>query len=230
LTHYEKPGDGEQWFAYISQWAEYHSDAGSQNYTATVDFGLPARPGGRPFDGPLHYDVVVGGAEFFPGTNPGDPATPGNNETVQCGGTLGGTQSATLYNGGDQAKGGYGEWTCIDDSYPATVGTNATLTVNDAAIVPGAKLTLSPGGSGKAKFKFEYFGAAHASFKLSASTTVPHGSAHASVSKIKTHGNDTKSITVTVHAGTKRGTYKVKLTAKLANGETRTGTVTIKVT
>jgi hypothetical protein len=230
MTAYAKPGYGEEWVGYTSQWFKDYSDtSGTQSFTATVDFGLPKGPGGGPFDGPFQYQAVVGGALFDPGSDPGDPATPPNNEPVKCGGSQTPQTATTANENTTDYYEGEGGWICDDNSYPEDLGIDAGIFVNDAAIVPGSKLTLHPGTSGKAKFTFEYLGSSHARFKLSASTTVRGGSAHASVSKITVQGDTTKSVSVTVHAGTRPGTYKVKLTAKLSNGQTRTGTIKIKV-
>lgn len=230
LQRLEPAAKGQTWVGYVSQYVTYSDSSGAQNFTATVDFGLPRHASGAPFAGPFKYQLVVGGREYDRGSSSTSPAVPAGTEPIDCG-TSATVGNGTIENGGEDTAGVF-ESICIDDSSPSSLGANATLATRDAGIVAGARATVGAGATAHASFKFEYAGAAPgASFKLTATTTVRRTSATPSVAKITPSGNLTKRVVVSlkVPASTKPGTYEVKLKAKLPDGESRTATDTVRV-
>ena len=216
---------GEMWVGYDSQFVNYNNSSGEQNFTATVDFKLPLGKHGAPFSGPFKYQLTVGGRAYSKGTT--GPTLPARNEPIDCQESL-----TTGYDAFESESSGSSSWICVDDSSPSTVGTDATLATRDAGIVPGKQVTTSPGKKAHAKFKFKYAGPAPgASFKLKATASLHNGKPTASPAKITPTGTSSKTVTVTVHvpATAKPGLYKVKLTAKLPDGESRKGTDKLRV-
>lgn len=217
---------GEEWVGYASQYVDYSSSAGDQNFTATVDFGLPSTKNGAPFAGPFKYQLTVGGRQYYQGTS--TTTTPSTTEPIDC------FQSATDgYSNISSHGGGAGyDWVCVDDSSPSTLGTDATVATRDAGIVPGSTVRTAPGKKPKAQFTFEYNGSSPgASFTLSAQTTVRHTKATPQPTTITPSGTSSTPVAVTVPipAKAKGGTYMVKLIATLPDGESRSGVVKVVV-
>jgi hypothetical protein len=225
------PNPGEEWVGYVSQYVNYN-DTGTtdQILTATPDFGLPAGKNGGAFGGPFNYQLLLGALFWDP--NSSAETTPPTTTTYICGTTPADAESGQSEPASPPTGTPYDEEICVFNYWPATIGRVDPITINDAGILPGKRVTVSPGNGARLSFTFEYDGSApHAAFKLSASTTVKHAGAHSVLSSITPHGTTSKKDTVTVNvpARTKRGTYKVTLTAKLPNGQSRTATAEIKV-
>lgn len=215
---------GEQWVGYVSQYVVY-SSTGEQNFTATAEFGLPEAKNGAPFSGPFNYQLVVGGRQYFRDSS--TTTTPPTTEPIDC------KESATsAENSGPGGSAGAFDYICVDDSSPSTLGTDASLATRDAGIVPGKTVRVTAGKKGTAHFTFEYNGSSPgATFTLNAKTTVRRTKATPKPKSITPSGtsNTPVIVTVPVPANAKAGTYKVTLTAKLPDGESRSGTVKVVV-
>ena len=222
LQRLEPAAKGQEWVGYVSQYVDYSSSSGDQNFTATVDFGLPHSKSGAPYAGPFRYQLVVGGRQYEQEND--SPTTPPTTEPIDCD-----TSATSLYYSfpdSGNSSGEYG-WICVDASSPSALGDNASLATRDAGIVPGKKVTGSAGKTAEVPFKFEYAGAKPgASFKLKASTKLHGAKLSLSPTSITPTGTSSKKVTVKVRipASARAGTYTVKLTAKLPDGESRTGT------
>lgn len=227
LQRLEPAASGQEWVGYVSQYVDHNETSGDQNFTATADFGLPKSKNGAPFAGPFTYQLVVGGREYFQGSAT-NPMTPPTTEPIDC------LESATT--GYDSFESGSSapsyDWICIDDSSPSTLGTSATLATRDAGIVPGKKVTTAAGKKAHLHFTFKYEGSSPgASFKLTATTHLRGAKVSVSPKSVTPSGTSSTpvTVTVTVPATGKAGTYKIKLTAKLPDGESRTGTDVLAV-
>jgi hypothetical protein len=158
---------GEEWVGYASQYINYNNATGDQNFTATVDFGLPTHADGSPFSGPFSWRAVVGG-RVFPTQAPGTPGTPDPSAPVDCENSL-------------KAAWGLGNptWVCVDDQFPATLGSDNTLATHDAGIVPGSPASAVAGTVASVPFTLEYAGPSTpaATFALGAGTSLPGASA-----------------------------------------------------
>jgi hypothetical protein len=224
LQRLEPAASGEQWAGYVSQWVNY-SGTTDQNFTATADFGLPQAKNGAPFAGPFNYQLVVGGRQYYQGSS--TIPTPASTEGIDC------EASATQgYGSVDSSDSAEEDWICVDDQSPSTLGADATLPTRDAGIVPGKTVRVRAGKKAAAHFTFEYNGTSPgASFTLSARTTARRTKATPKPKSITPAGTSNTPVTVTVPvpANAKAGTYKVKLTAKLPDGESRSGTVKVVV-
>lgn len=219
LQRLQPAASGEQWVGYVSQWVNYSSTTGDQNFTATADFGLPQSSTGAPFAGPFTYQLVVGGRQYF-----GSGSTPAVTEGIDC--------QQSLTTGYSTSPTGDSNWICVDDQSPSTLGQDASLATRDAGIVPGSKVTVKAGKKAKTHFTFEYSGPAPgASFTLTASSHLRGAKLSVSPKTITPSGTSSTpvTVTVTVPKGAKATTYKIKLTATLPDGESRTGTDVLAV-
>jgi hypothetical protein len=204
---------GEEWVGYTSQYVSYDT-AGDQNFSADVDFGLPEHADGSPFVGPFTYQAVVGGRQY--GTDPTEP--------IDCQSSLtdswGGPGSAT-------------EGICVDDPAAADLDTDSSLETRDAGITPGAAASVVQGGTVTVPFTFAYAGTAtpEASFAFAATTNVPGAAATPSISKLEPTADSSTvaGVSVAVPQQAAPGTYSVTLTARLSDGESRTGTAVLVV-
>jgi hypothetical protein len=205
---------GEEWVGYTSQYVSYSSTSGDQNFTATVDFGLPTHTDGSPFSGPFTWQAVVGGRAF----NAHDPTPPVADAPVDC------ENSLTIGYGGPSGP----EWICVDDQFPATLGTDNQLATRDAGITPGPPSSALPGTVASVPFNLAYAGAATpaATFTLNAATSLAGATATPSQGTLAPASNSSSpvDVTVPVPANAAPGTYSVTLTGVLPDGETRAGT------
>jgi hypothetical protein len=211
---------GYKWAGYVSPWADNYSDSsGPQNFTATVDFGLPPGKNGKPFAGPFTYEAVVGGQQYFAGSM-GAPAKPSDN-VPKC------SEGSSTDQGLDESTYFFN---CDEQSYPASGF--VSLNIANAALLPGKETSASRKSTANTHFTFDYTGTALGNaFKFSATTTLHGTKIKLSPATFKPTGTSSKQVTVKfkVPAGARSGTYKVTLTAKLANGQTRTATDELKV-
>lgn len=227
LQRLQPAPSGEEWVGYVSQYVNYDSTTGEQNFTAAPQFGLPKFTNGAPFAGPFTYQVVVGGRQYHQGTD--TTAVPSTTEGIDCQNSA--TLGYTSFNRNGPGGSGF-EWICVDDQSPSTLGSDATLATRDAGIVPGNEVTVTAGKKAKTHFTFEYNGSSPgATFQLTASTGLRHAKLSVSPNSITPAGTSSTPVTVTVSvpASAKRGTYQIKLAAKLPDGESRTGTDVLAV-
>jgi hypothetical protein len=217
-----------EWAGYVSQWEDnYSATSGPQDFTATIDFGLPPGKNGKPFAGPFEYEAVVGGEQYYQGTD-GAPAKPYNN-IPDCG--VNGPPLGTGFgedSGPDESEYYYA---CDDDISPG-VGESTSVDINNAALLPGKEVSALRGSTKNLHFTFDYTGTAlGAAFEFSATTSLHGGKTSVNPTTFNPTGTSSKTVTVKVKvpAGARSGTYKVKLTAKLANGQSRTTTAEFKV-
>jgi hypothetical protein len=215
-------GPGYEWAGYVSSWQSYSDTGGPQNFTTTIDFGLPPGKNGKPFTGPFDYDAVVGAQQYESGAD--GPTTPPANTPYCPNSGAFGPDGSDFY------------WECFGETYPAVVAPATTPTlaawpINNAAIFPSKEVSASRGSTKKLNFTFYYHGEAlGVPFKFSATGTL-HG-AKISVSPATLTPSATDSpvtVKVKVPARAAKGTYKIKLTAKLASGQSRTATAELKV-
>ncbi len=205
---------GKEWFGYTSQYVTYNSGSGEQNFSADVDFGLPERADGSPFAGPFTYQAVVGGRQY--GTDPTEPIDCQDSLTTDWGGP----GSAT-------------EGICVDDPAPEDLDTDSSLETRDAGITSGAAASVVQGGTVAVPFTFAYAGKAtpDASFSFAATTNVPGATVTPSVSTLEPAADSSKivGVSVAVPSQAAPGTYSVTLTARLSNGQSRSGTAVLVV-
>ncbi len=214
LTSLVPPPSGQVWVGYIS--APYTLDPGpdgapAKQSTVTVDFGLPRPASGWPFPGPFAVRPVVG-ARSVSSSLPAD-------RPVSCGDSPFG--------------GGFGSSTdCIDDPDQSTTQTNIRVATADLGITK-QRTSVLPGRTGPVHFTARWASQfrRNAHFTLSASTSVPGGSATPTPSTLDptVSGGTPVSVSLHVPAGTRPGRYTVTLRARLANGQTRTGTARVDV-
>jgi hypothetical protein len=210
--------NGFKWVGYISQAVTYQK-SGDQNFTASLDLGLPAGKGGHPFSGPFIWRPVVGARRLNALTDASNPVT--------C---------QSVFPNADATGGGFGSgsnaWICIDDPHYTAVDSFFLLRTRDAAILPGAKAKVRAGKRAKITFLFQYAGPASPSaFTFSANLDGIPDSNTESPKTYRPLGDSTKPVTVSfkVPKNTHKGTYRISLTARLPDGELRRGTGKLKV-
>ncbi len=204
-------GSGRKWAAYISTAGQLEvGPDGTPARTATmkIPIALPRTNDGDPFGGQLRARAVVGARLTS------NPAAP-----VDCG------SDPFDDNGTDIV--------CIDSPSKATVAFDQPYSTRDLGIVPGAA-TLSPGQSVNLPFDARYRGAVipgNPAFSVTASSAIPGVAAVPSLSSFKPAANSNTRLTVpiSIPRGTNPGRYPVTLTAALANGQKRSGTVYVTV-
>ena len=113
-------------------------------------------------------------------------------------------------------------------------GGGVTSVVRDLGILAGAPANGSPGGLAAVPFTLRFAGSAFslARFALTATTTLPGATLGVTPGDL-TPATDSDSqalVAVGIPAGARAGTYDVTLTARLANGQTRSRTGTLTVT
>jgi hypothetical protein len=213
LQRLDPAPSGMQWIGYVSQYVSYDSSTGEQNFTASPGFTLPTHSDGTPFAGPFSYRVVIGGRQYS-----GSSSTPDPNEPMDCGDSL--TNSFFDSNA---------DIVCVDDPNQATFdGPPDSAPTRDAGVAHSAPVTVTAGETATMPFALGYDGAAAsgASFSFSAGTTVPGTTPSPSSSGVTPAGTGSTPVNVfvPVPAGTPAGTYNVTLTARLPDGEIRSGT------
>ena len=223
LQRLDRAPSGEEWIGYTSQYVTYNNASGEQNFTASVDFGLPTNANGSPYAGPFTWQAVVGGRQLAGG------GTPAAGEPIDCGNSL--TTGWRLENQTST------EWNliCVDDPPQTTLNTDNSLTVRNAGITPFTSVSAPAGTTATVPFTFGYAGkpTAAASFTLSSATALAGATATPSPATITPSGTGTGTTPVTVLVPiplrATLGSYSVTLTAKLGDGESRTGTASLTV-
>ena len=161
---------------------------------------------GTPFTGSAGASILVGSRLVTPTASDTRPVTCGSSvQTVN-------TPDTTI---------------CGDGSGSFGIGTR------DLGVLAATAQTAAQGGLASFSFPVRYAGAAspQANFSLSATSTLP-GALFAVTPDAylpPTNGQTQAKVAVGVPAGAKPGTYDVKLTARLGNGQTRSATAKLTV-
>jgi hypothetical protein len=207
---------GQRWAGYLSAVTNYSTN-GPQSAPVTLSLTLGQGADGSPFVGPLSPTIVLGGRQVIaesPGTRP-----------VTCGGaTLAdlfvenpNTPAATLNTCGD-----------------ATTTAPPTTTRDLGILSAGATASGAAGSLASIPFTLRYAGTATATanFALAATTSLPNATVAVTPGAFTPSSNSDSQalVAVGIPAGARAGTYDVTLTAKLANGQTRTRTGKLTVT
>jgi hypothetical protein len=209
------PPAGQHWLGYISN--GHNHDEGpdgtpAEEATISVDFALPEEAANYPYPGPFRVRPVVGARSSGDETQDARP--------VNCG--------DAVFGGGG---GPFGSTDCIDSPSQSETATNIEQATRDLGIV-GANAIGGTGKSVGVPFNAKYAGAAApgASFAFSASTDLP-GATVTPPAALTPGSNSDNNVNVAVLVPRKAaaGTYKVTLTARAADGETRTGTSNLVV-
>lgn len=206
---------GTRWAGYISQAVFYQASQGPQAFTVPIPYRLLRDADGGPFAGSLASVIVVGArvaSQAGPETRP-----------VVCGPSL-----TALYDELPPPSSGDDVWViCSDSSYGAGFATR------DLGVVNGA---LASGPAGRVEtlpFLVRYAGTATpaADFRLSASTDLPGATVAVTPATLvpATDSAAVASVAVGIPAGARPGRYGVTLTARLANGQARSGSGTLTV-
>lgn len=219
LVQYTTAIAGFHWVAYVSNEVLVTPGVSPKGIRVQPTFTLPRGADGSPFPNAFRFRPIVGvrgndASSGLPATRP-----------VVCDDEL---VFAPSFNEPTM---------CSDDpNQTATVNGLTSNPVRDLGIVAtGASATVNPGATTTLTFFAKYSGSptAAATFQIQATTTAPGVTVTPNVSVLAPTGNSTTPIPVvtTVPAGTPAGTYDVRLTATLANGQTRTnvGTLTVVV-
>jgi hypothetical protein len=206
---------GQHWIGYMSDPQTYDTDPddhAAHRISVSPEFTLPRNADGSPFQGPFRWQQVIG----FRGSSD-DPST---TRDVNCG--------DTLVDLGTDAT------VCADHPALADIPQSKELATSDFGIVGGPSVGATRGATTSVPFTGTYVGpsAPEANFSLTASTTVPGGTATPSQPTLLPPSDSSTPINVNVGvpAGTPPGNYQVTLTASLANGETRTNSRVLTVT
>jgi hypothetical protein len=202
------PADpGTRWVGFISAVTTYSNMTGPQSFPVTLPYALGQGADGAPFPGHLETEIIVGGRGVT-------PASPGSRPVV-CG-----TSLKTVF---DEDPSPTNDVYAICEDRSIFTGTP----VNDLGILAGASAAGSPGGLAIMGFTVRFAGpASPAGFSLTATTTLP-GATLAVTPGDLIPGDDSTNqtlVAIGVPAGARAGTYDVTLTARLANGQTRTRT------
>jgi hypothetical protein len=205
--------DGMHWFAFVS---DVVTIPGDQTVRETIDaaFALPA---GAPYRGPFAYKTVTGFRQVPSDVLAGDP--------VVCAG-----QQNTR---GIEESPGAPAASCDEDDASGSVDTRDLALSAPAASRAFVRASIQQGSGGDVPFTATFAGPSSTDADFAMSASVPGlGAATVSPSRLVPEANSTTPLTVHVDvpAGATPGTYPVTLTARLANGQTRTATGTLTVT
>ena len=176
-----------------------------------AEFGLPAAADGGPFPGPLKYRIAGGLRNLENSTQSGDPVT--------CDGS------------------GPHFTFCADTpaNTPPSFPADLQKPVSDFGVLAGNKGTAGQGGVATVSFPVRYQdggGLGAKTLSLTASTTLPGGSATpgATTMQVQPNGTQTMNVNIAVPAAAALGDYKVTLTASNGSPATtrsNTGTLTV---
>jgi hypothetical protein len=211
LTSSFKPPAGFHWEGYLSSEVPFNpAISGDRQTTLSPEFALPPGTNGAPFVGPFRWRAVVG----FRATGTGN-ANP--NSSVNCSDI-----NTTI---------------CFDS--PSTgIANHLSNAVSDLGVLAGSAVTAGPGETASVAFRVQNLDANNRGARtvaLTATTTVPGGTATPTTITLPVPANATPTTTVAVPIppSTPAGTYTVALTASANNGGgtalTRTSTTQIVV-
>jgi hypothetical protein len=213
-------GSGKKWVAYYSTTQPY-STSGCQYQTVSPQFSLNQGFGVVAFQGPFTYRPIVGWRQV-------DENVTANNSSRAA--TCGSSITASYNDGVDGADGDTNpdmSGICADDPTAATIsGADLSQNTRDLGVLPTVNGTAHAGGSGTVTFDLNYKGAALPSgtFNLTATTTVPGGTATPAQSTLTpaADSDNNVNVTVTTPANTTPGDYDVHLIATLSTDGTQT--------
>jgi hypothetical protein len=205
------PPAGQRWVGYVSGFRTVNafSNAGDRvPIGLQAEFGLPTQSDGSPFAGPVRWRMAVGFRQLSSPAQSDDP--------VVC--------TAFL--------------TACADSPPNTppgFPADRSRAVSDFGVLGGSAAIAAQGGTATVSFPVEYDdggGLGAKTLSLTASTTLPGGSATpgAPTMLVQPNGTQTMNVNVAVPAAAALGDYKVTLTASNGNPATtrsNTGTLTV---
>jgi hypothetical protein len=220
LTKFLAPGAGRRWVGYLSEPYVYDGGGASgdpaRELAVVTGFDLPRAVDGGPFAGPLRVRPVVGGRVVT-----GDPMLFATRP-VDCGDSPYGI--STFPGGGTTA--------CITSPVVGDIDNDYSLPTRDFGVVTGAA-TASPGQSVQLPFDVRAAGALPAGLtaSITASSSLPGTTATPSQASVPlANGSSTRvTVPIAIPASAGPGTYNITVAAKLANGQTRTGTSKLTV-
>jgi hypothetical protein len=199
---------GRKWVGYLSAVTTYSDTTGPQSAPVSLNLTLGQGQDGSPFVGPLAATIVLGGRQVIaqsPGTRPVVCLSP--DITMQFVENPS-TPAATLD-------------TCSD-----ATSAPSTPTRDLGILSAGATASGAPANLASVPFTLRYAGTATATanFSLTATTTLPNATVAVTPGALAPGSNSDNQalVAVGIPAGAKAGTYDVTLTARLANGQTRT--------
>jgi uncharacterized protein YceK len=214
---------GSRWVGYLSDtysFSDGPDDTPSQSVPVAVDLGLPRPSDGGPFVGPFALRAVAG-VRIVSNEMPAGRA-------VDCGADLYSPQPPASF-----IPFVVPQIICIDSPTAAQVTTNFNFQTRDFGVLAG-KATASPGQTVTLPFNVRGAGALPAGLtaSLSASTALPGaGAVTPSVgSAALSNGSDTRvTVPVAIPKNAGPGVFDVTVTARLDNGQTRTGVAKLTV-
>ena len=214
LERLDPAAPGTHWVGLISAVTNYSNTAGPQSVVVPLAYRLGQGADGSPFPGPLATEFVVGGRGVT-------AASPGSRP-VSCGASL-----STVFDEDPSPT---------NDVYAICkdAGGGVTSVVRNLGVLAGAPANGSPGGLAAVPFTLRFAGSAFslARFVLTATTTLPGASLGVTPGDLApaTDSDSQALVAVGIPAGARAGSYGVTLTARLANGQTRSRTGTLTVT
>lgn len=217
LQRLVSPGTDRAWIGYMSEVYDYAPDPAPATAARAISvdalpLGLPKAADGTPFASPFRYRVVAGGRKVDV-THPAD-------RTVACG--------TDAFDGDDQTI-------CIDSGLTAaTIESFHAEPVTDLGIVAGTA-TLSPGQKVDLPFDARLNSGpllpANTTFTLTAATAIPGVTPAPSIPGFTPlPGTSTRiKVPIAIPKNAGPGAFPVTVTAKLPNGQSRTGTGIVTV-
>lgn len=198
LQSLEPAPAGQHWVGYRSEPA-----TSVQNVTVKPRFGLPQGAEGEPFQGPFEYRTVTG----YTGLAAGTPVECGPNAYAPF--PPGPTISQTI---------------CIDSPDEPTAETNKQQATRDLGITAAGTGSGRQNSTAVVRFTLVFAGEADpaAQFDLAASSDAPGVTLEAGGPLTPaSDSTNTVDVQARIPATTPTGTYDVKLTASLPNGQKR---------
>ncbi len=197
---------GTRWAGYISPTLTYAQAGGPQTISVKIVETLRRGADGSPFTGFVSTSILVGSRLVTP--------TAPSTRPVTCGSAL------TSVNQQDTTI-------CHDGSGSFGLGTR------DLGVLASPARTAVQGALASFAFPLRYAGPAspQANFALTASSTLPGGlfAVTPDTYAPPANGSAEARVAVGVPADARPGTYKVTLTARLGNGQTRSATSDLTV-
>ncbi len=199
---------GSRWVGYISAVGNYSSTSGPQSLDLRIFSQLRQGADGSPFASRVNTQLRVGGREVTP-TAPG-------TRPVACGPSL------TAVFDDDPAATTQARVICVDSDLGFTA-----LLQDLGILAAGARASSQPGTLAILPYTLRYSGIAFPGIDFTLTATSALAGATLAVtpgSLAPASDSDAQAlVAVGIPAGARAGTYDVALTARLANGQARTG-------